>query len=685
MSVRISKLGVAPVLLAVCVHTLTTDGITYKLSNTRPVKEGLYTSKTGDILSLSNDTFQTRVIDSAPDKFWMVQFYNSWCGHCINFAPTYKKVAKDLRDWQHDEVSIAAIDCSEADYMPTCRMWDIQKYPTIRIFPPVGMKSRLKFVKTVDSEDQQIIKRRLYEYIVDYGPSQWTVKPVKRMEDIWQDKTAKHTLSLLVVEKDGSFLGVQVILDLRHHSSLLIHAMRKQDATKYNITEYPSLYKVETDSSYKLVVAGVEDELKSRRLFVEKSKALVEDNNGTKAVGIDVERTLRPVHKEHINGSSLEIDDHTEQNNGVVLDENNGNVSHNQASGNISTVSMQDLESALHYSFRQEVSVCKSLDNDKLAALLSFVRILVDYFPGRPMVMGFLNKVLQMLKGNPANMSGEEWLDSINKLQDTRNFLPDKKLWVSCEGSSPRYRGYPCALWCLFHTLSVNHYVLSSKSNVTSHSTEVLTAIKSYMKHFFGCEECANFFVQEANSVETQIKSARDSVLWLWATHNKVNMRLQGDVSEDPKHPKIQFPSYDLCKLCYKSISVEHGKPSWNGEQVLNFLVNFYGKVDIHSNGSSVGNDAANRFIYNTSHPSNVRSNVTEVNELDWWENQQNQRLSGRSIKDTSLTSLWGVPRTDLGVCAAFYVTSAVIIVFFYKHFILRRQKSLYQIIRGLG
>lgn len=28
---------------------------------------------------------------------WNVEFYNSWCGHCINFAPTYKKVATDTK------------------------------------------------------------------------------------------------------------------------------------------------------------------------------------------------------------------------------------------------------------------------------------------------------------------------------------------------------------------------------------------------------------------------------------------------------------------------------------------------------------------------------------------------------------------------------------------------------------
>ena len=42
-----------------------------------------------------------------------------------------------------------------------------------------------------------------------------------------------------------------------------------------------------------------------------------------------------------------------------------------------SAVSMQDLESALHYSFRQEIAICRVLDKEKLAALKSFVHVLV--------------------------------------------------------------------------------------------------------------------------------------------------------------------------------------------------------------------------------------------------------------------------------------------------------------------
>ncbi|KAF5912940.1 hypothetical protein HPG69_010706 [Diceros bicornis minor] len=29
---------------------------------------------------------------------WLVQFYSSWCGHCIGYAPTWRALAGDVRE-----------------------------------------------------------------------------------------------------------------------------------------------------------------------------------------------------------------------------------------------------------------------------------------------------------------------------------------------------------------------------------------------------------------------------------------------------------------------------------------------------------------------------------------------------------------------------------------------------------
>jgi len=43
------------------------------------------------------------------------------------------------------------------------------------------------------------------------------------------------------------------------------------------------------------------------------------------------------------------------------------------------------------------------------------------------------------------------------------------------------------------------------------------------------------------------------SVLWLWRTHNRVNQRLSGDLTDDPAFPKEIFPNKQHCAECYNT------------------------------------------------------------------------------------------------------------------------------------
>ena len=54
--------------------------------------EPLYSENDVGINLLSVDNFKATVLNS--EAAWMIEFYSSWCGHCIRFAPTFKELAK---------------------------------------------------------------------------------------------------------------------------------------------------------------------------------------------------------------------------------------------------------------------------------------------------------------------------------------------------------------------------------------------------------------------------------------------------------------------------------------------------------------------------------------------------------------------------------------------------------------
>lgn len=52
--------------------------------------------------------------------------------------------------------------------------------------------------------------------------------------------------------------------------------------------------------------------------------------------------------------------------------------------------------------------------------------------------------------------------------------------------------------------------------------------MRCYIRHFFGCRECAQHFEAMAAESMDRVASREEAVLWLWSHHNKVNARLAG-------------------------------------------------------------------------------------------------------------------------------------------------------------
>ena len=79
-------------------------------------KSGLYT-KDDFVELLDYSNFQYALSDE--NKFWVVEFYASWCGHCQHFAPYVKSWAAQMQNWGR-LVNFGVIDCGRAENSQIC-------------------------------------------------------------------------------------------------------------------------------------------------------------------------------------------------------------------------------------------------------------------------------------------------------------------------------------------------------------------------------------------------------------------------------------------------------------------------------------------------------------------------------------------------------------------------------------
>lgn len=91
-------------------------------------------------------------------------------------------------------------------------------------------------------------------------------------------------------------------------------------------------------------------------------------------------------------------------------------------------------------------------------------------------------------------------------------------------------------------------------------------------------------------SAPVPFNTTRAFVLWLWRAHNIVNERLMREEkelgTEDPRFPKLIWPSKDLCPSCLVSSSSKSGRTvrEWNEDKVFKFIMNYYGSSLVSSN-----------------------------------------------------------------------------------------------------
>eukprot|EP00978_Attheya_sp_CCMP212_P048114 scaffold474409_cov63-Attheya_sp.AAC.2 len=130
--------------------------------------------------------------------------------------------------------------------------------------------------------------------------------------------------------------------------------------------------------------------------------------------------------------------------------------------------------------------------------------------------------------------------DEKNLIAVVEKHQPGVKSWSMTCTHGDKFAGYTCGLWLVFHIMTVG--LTEWNSNVFDEDDRVSTmhaadCIHDVVKLFFGCEVCRTNFLQmyddcafdRCNRLTPEFGSLADwkqLALWLWETHNDVNVRL---------------------------------------------------------------------------------------------------------------------------------------------------------------
>ncbi|XP_077271184.1 sulfhydryl oxidase 2 isoform X2 [Temnothorax americanus] len=605
--------------------------------------QGLYNAS-DDVVILNATNFKANVYGST--RSWLVEFYNSWCGFCYRYAPTWKALASDVLSW-NDIVVVAAIDCADDDNNPICREYEIMHYPMLKYFSinahPPSLGIVIEKGDSVDSVRHNLISRLETEQQEGRGSTWPNIAPYRNVEikDIWKTASSNVKHFFLIFENTDSLLGADVILDLHKISSLQIRRVTSDNellCLMNKVIKFPTLIAFGRNESQRVVSVRIPTRQGVRRAIKD---YLIARGVNIDEVGTTVSRdTVQNAENAHRTRSSTIAKGYEVVEEQLELSKKTGDYLY-----------QLDLESALRYSINHEISLTKSIDGEKMKALHKYLAVLAAYFPLRRHNV-YLEIIRDVVEKKNA-MTGEEFSQLAKTTEEEMSpvYSGAPRQWIGCKGSTDSYRGYPCGLWTMFHTLTVNFALEHNKPFVTQALSQdpaaVLRAMHGYIGIFFGCADCAAHFVEMAGTNKIfDVRTKDEAVLWLWRAHNQVNARLSGDDTEDPEHRKIQYPAAKHCPTC------RHVNNSWNEEEVLRYLKFKYSYNSIKFDGISDADDTGM-----------TNGNGSRVKP---------QRLAKETTKRATAFG-WDLNIFDISICVVLYVTSAAILVLVCIKFAVKR------------
>lgn len=515
-----------------------------------------------------------KAILGAPGSAKLVQFMNIFCAECRRYAPTFKKFARETAKWK-PILHTYVVDCAQEESLEMCRDYNITKTPSIRFYPPNFSMDRdglgidmhqTEADKLIEEVEGHVMKN-------NYTGSRVNFSPLGQNENLteifnsWGNNTYENVA--LVVQKKDSRVGKKTALDLLPYPSIGVR-----------IVDVPNIL-----VNFKLDPINV--------------KMAVLDQLGTKKI-VSSNNTSA----DHVNSISsfLESAGHTPLPTlpttvappGENVNFVNQAIAERVISGPLK-VYRADLEQAVDKLLHIELPKIPVIDGDKLVSLINITSLLNTFNPLNQNGRNLLEKLNSYLKG-VTKITGDELAQKIKHFESQIGKVFKERRYVGC--LKPSLSAFTCSLWTIFHHLTVE----AAKNPKNFAPGSVLWTLLGFVKYFFGCEDCAKHYQEMATRRHMElVKTNSEEILWLWAAHNEVNKRLAEDASEDPKFPKIQFPSSKDCPSCRDQNN------DFIESEVLKFLKSIY---DIR-NVSSYGLSSTNGYLQ--SNNSNINKNVNIV------------------------------------------------------------------------
>ncbi|KAJ3604442.1 hypothetical protein NHX12_029182 [Muraenolepis orangiensis] len=445
----------------------------------------LYTEDDPLVL-LSGGSLKPAVGDSS--SAWLVQFFSSWCGHCIHFSTTWKALAHDVKDWD-TVIRVAVVDCAQDDNFDVCKEYGVHFYPTFRYFgahgPPADLGTTYRGadqgVQTLRELMINLVQNHTLQGKPDHCPPLEPYNSADLLPLLGQ-KSDHYTA--VIIEQPDSYVGREVTLDLLKYTGIVVKRALSTDGPlvdRLKITAFPAAYLLHPNGTH----AHLHMYKQLRFFFTSSLRGLPGVQRG-------------------------QIEDRSAPGQKVALSEHN--IADPWREFDSSKVYMADLESALHYLLRVELATHNTLGGEELKTFKNVVTVVA--------------KAILDLVDDKMRISGL--------------FLGAELRWVGCQGSRQGLRGYPCSLWTLFHMLTVQYDTspqLLAGTALEGDPTAVLRAMRGYIGAFFGCEQCGRHFEEMAAQSLDQVTTTEEAMVWL---------------CDDPAFPKAPWPSPALCPACHQ-------------------------------------------------------------------------------------------------------------------------------------